>query len=158
MSYSIRPYRDGDAEVLADIIKASIEGIGPRHYSADQVAAWSARHPDAGRFRERAAKGDKFVIAVDERDLPVAYAILEDDGHLDHLYCHPEHTRQGLADTLLAEAETIARSLHAQRLYTEASELARAAFERAGYAVQHRREFEIEGVPIHNYAMEKPLI
>lgn len=158
MPYSIRAYQDGDAEALTEVIKSAIEEIGPRHYSTDQVAAWSARHPDAGRFRERAAKGDKFIIAADERDHPVAYAILEDDGHLDHLYCHPEHTRQGIAERLLSEAEEIARSIGAQRLYTEASELARAVFERAGYVVRHRREFEIDGVSIHNFAMEKLLI
>ena len=47
------------------------------------------------------------------------------------------------------------------RLYTEASELARPAFERAGYVMQHPRDFTIEHdgreVAIHNYAMEKPL-
>jgi len=158
MPYSIRAYQDGDAEALAEVIKSAIERIGPRHYSADQVAAWSARHPDAGRFRERAANGDKLIIAADQRNHPVAYAILEDDGHLDHLYCHPEHTRQGIAERLLSEAEEIARSIGAQRLYTEASELARAVFERAGYVVRHRREFEIDGVSIHNFAMEKLLI
>ena len=37
----------------------------------------------------------------------------------------------------------------------------RPAFERAGYAVTHKREFAIahedREVPIHNWAMEKPL-
>ncbi|MBB3032974.1 hypothetical protein [Alteriqipengyuania lutimaris] len=54
----------------------------------------------------------------------------------------------------------------ATRLYTEASELARpaferagyhGAFERAGYHVSHRRDFEVDGVAIHNFAMEKVL-
>jgi putative acetyltransferase len=76
---------------------------------------------------------------------------------LDHLYCHPLHTRRGLADKLLNEAEKIARKHGNARLYTEASELARASFERAGYAVTHKRDFDLGGVPIHNYAMEKAL-
>lgn len=74
------------------------------------------------------------------------------------LYCHPDHTRRGLADELLGHAEAYARSLGLSRLFTEASELARPAFERAGYKRQHRRDFEIEGVPIHNYAMQKFLV
>ncbi len=73
------------------------------------------------------------------------------------LYCHPDHTRKGLADRLLEQAETHARSEQIAMLFTEASELARPAFERAGYSVKERREFEIEGVAIHNYAMEKSL-
>lgn len=96
-------------------------------------------------------------VACDANDTVAAYALLEQDGHLDMLYCHPGHTRKGLADELLAHAEMVARSKGMARLYTEASELARAAFERAGYSVSKRREFEIDGVPIHNYAMEKPL-
>ncbi len=73
------------------------------------------------------------------------------------LYGHPDHTRKGLAERLLEAAEGDAVKLGVSRLYTEASELARPAFERAGYVVQHRRDFEVDGVPIHNYAMEKHL-
>jgi putative acetyltransferase len=87
----------------------------------------------------------------------VAYSVLEPDGHLDRLYSHPEHTRRGLAGRLLAAAEEDARALGLARLFTEASILARPSFERAGYVVTHRRDFEIDGVPIHNYAMEKLL-
>ena len=105
------------------------------------------------------------TCAVTGAGEPVAYTLLEvdaeGDGHLDMLYCHPEHTRRGLADALLNEAEQAAREQALPRLYTEASELARASFERAGYQVTHRRDFEIEhegtSVPIHNYAMEKSL-
>lgn len=93
--------------------------------------------------------------------MPVACALLEQDGHLDHLYCHPDHTRNGLADLLLDAAEEQALTWDCKRLYTEASELARPAFERAGYGVTQRRDFTIEHegklVPIHNYAMEKTL-
>ena len=98
--------------------------------------------------------------------MPVAYTLVEEDNegdaHLDMLYCHRQHTRQGLADELLSMAEECARANHARRIYTEASELARPAFERAGYSLQHRRDFAIEhngrAVPIYNYAMEKRLI
>ena len=157
MTYSIRDYRDSDAEALAEIIYTAIEEIGPRRYTAEQVAVWAARRPGAEQFRQRAAKGDILLVAVEETDWPVAYAILEGDGHLDHLYCHPLHSRKGLADKLLEEAENVAQTQGNSRLYTEASELARPSFERAGYSVSHRRDFDLGGVPIHNYAMEKPL-
>jgi putative acetyltransferase len=44
-----------------------------------------------------------------------------------------------------------------ERLHTEASDLARPAFERVRYEVTHKREFAIDGMPIHNWAMEKVL-
>lgn len=99
------------------------------------------------------------MVAADALDHPAAYAVLEADGHLDMLFCHPAHTGHGLGFRLLNEAEVAARKLGAERLYTEASELARPVFARAGYDLLHRRDFTIpfEGgeVAIHNYAMEK---
>ena len=157
MAYAIRPFHHDDAQALADITLAAIRAVGAVAYSDEQVEAWAARHPGPDRFLERAAGGSRIFIAADQSDCAVAYSLLERDGHLDMLYCHPDYTRKGLADELLAAAEQDARSLDVKRLYTEASELARPAFERAGYTVQHRRDFEIEGVQIHNYAMEKHL-
>ncbi|WP_417318002.1 GNAT family N-acetyltransferase [Erythrobacter aureus] len=161
MAYSIRPYRDNDAEALAEVIAAAIAAIGPHAYSPEQVAAWSARHPGARRYRERVSEGHAIFVATDADDSPVAYALIEPDGHLDHLYNHPDHTRRGLATQLLARAEIYAQAHGVERIYTEASDLARPAFERAGYVVTNKREFTIahEGrdVPIHNWAMEKRL-
>lgn len=161
MAYAIRPFRESDAPALADLTLAAIREIGARTYSDEQVEAWAARHPGPERFLERAALGEHIFIAADSKDRPVAYSLLnvhgEQGGHLDMLYCHPDHTRKGLAEQLLIAAEQKAQVLGLSRLFTEASELARPAFERAGYAVTHRRDFEIEGVAIHNYAMDKPL-
>ena len=157
MAYAIRPFRPEDAAALADLTLQAIGAVGSHSYSEEQVDAWAARHPGPERFLQRHAGGAHICVAAETDDCPVAYALLEPDGHLDMLYCHPDHTRRGIADRLLDEAERIARSLNIDRLYTEASELARQAFERAGYVVQHRRDFEIEGVATHNFAMEKLL-
>lgn len=155
--YARRAFRDEDAPALAQIAARAIATIGPHAYSPDQVAAWAARHGDATRYIARNRNGAVITVAVDREDCLVAYSLLEEDGHLDHLYCHPAHTRQGLADRLLAEAEAQTRKSGGKRLYTEASDLARPAFERAGYTMLHQRDFAIDGVPIHNWAMEKRL-
>lgn len=87
----------------------------------------------------------------------VGYGDLESDGHIDHLYCRPEAAGTGVAATLLEELITRARDSGIERLYVEASELARGLFERRGFTVLHRRDFDVRGVAIHNYAMEKQL-
>lgn len=158
--YGIRAFRKGDADALAALARRAILTIGPRAFSPAQVAAWAARiGPEL--FLARANEDQTLLVAVDGHDRPCAYAILESDGHLDHLYCDPDHTRRGLAERLLARAEHVAHAAGATHLHTEASELARPAFERAGYRVTHRRDFAIEHagkrVPIHNHAMEKVL-
>ena len=158
---SIRPYRTGDAEALAALTEAAIRVTGAHAYSPEQVEAWAAPHPVPERFAARAAAGERFFIAVDAGDRPLAYALLVPGGHLDMLYCHPDHTGRGLGLAVLAAAEDAARAAGLERLFTEASELARPVFERAGYVMLHRRDFAIsrEGreVAIHNYAMEKVL-
>lgn len=157
MVYVIRPYRNADAEPLAKLCHTAIEAIAPGAYPRRQIEAWRARHPGAALYRERVANGSMIFVAADEDDYPVAYALIEPDGHLDHLYNHPDHTRRGLALQLLAEAESHVKEQGMERLYTEASDLARASFESAGFKISHRRKFEIDGVPIHNWAMEKAL-
>ena len=161
MDNSFRPFRTSDAEALAALTLAAIRVTGLRAYTPEQVAAWAARHPGADRFIASAAKGDTILVAVDAEDAPLAYALTEPDGHCDMLYCHPDHAGRGLAAALLAETEICARAAQITCLFTEASELARPVFERAGFAVLHRRDFTI-GLPeapvaIHNYAMEKRL-
>lgn len=159
---SIRIFRPEDAAAVAQITSAAIRQTATSAYSAEQVAAWASVEPDAARFLERVAGGALILVAVEApEDTPLAYTLIEPDGHLDMLYCHPAQGGRGLARQLLeaAAAGALARGL--DRLFTKASELARTVFERAGYSLLHRRDFTIpfEGreVAIHNYAMEKRL-
>jgi len=161
VAYLIRPFRSSDAEKLSEITLAAIRTLGPDCYSSQQVEAWASKHEGSAMYRRRIAQGAAIIVAADTQDEPVGYALLEPDGHLDRLFNHPDHIRQGLAVQLLVHAEQHARANRVSHLYTEASELARPAFERAGYDLIERRDFVIEyagrQVPIHNYAMEKTL-
>ncbi len=157
MKYSIRHYRPEDAAAIAGIFREAVEGVGPRDYGGDQVAAWVDRTPDEATVRRRCEDGRTVLVAVDENDRPFAYTDLEEDGHLDHLYCAPEGVGQGIASALYEELENVARKKGLKRIYVEASEAAKRLFLRHGYAVIRRRDFEIGGVPMHNYAMEKKL-
>lgn len=161
MACVIRPFRDDDAGALALLTGAAIRSIGPRFYTHEQVAAWAARHPGPERFIASAAAGDIILVAADTADHPAAYTLLEPDGHIDMLYCHPDYAGGGLAGHLLVEAENCARAAGTTLLFAEASELARLVFSRAGFQVLQRRDFNLphagEDVAIHNYAMEKVL-
>lgn len=105
----------------------------------------------------RAADGRLLLVAVDEDDAPLAYGDLEADGHIDHLYCLPDAAGTGVAAALYGEIEAAARARGIARLYTEASEPARRFFLKRGFAVVERNDFEIAGVAIHNFRMEKRL-
>ncbi|RKF18363.1 hypothetical protein D6851_14580 [Altericroceibacterium spongiae] len=58
---------------------------------------------------------------------------------------------------LLQEAKHHALKQGMMRLFTEASEIARPVFQRAGYSCLQRRDFTPKGVAIHNYAMAQSL-
>ncbi len=161
---AIRPYRPHDAEVIAALTLAAIRITALRAYSPAQVEAWAGRY-NVQRLLDGAAKGDVILVAVDADDRALAYTVLEtgleSGGHIDMLYCHPAHTGQGLALALLAAAEAAARAEGVTHLFTQASELARPVFARAGYDLRHRRDFAIPAeageIAIHNYAMAKRL-
>ena len=87
----------------------------------------------------------------------VAFIDLEPDGHIDRLFCAPEAAGRGVASRLYDAIETAARAQGIQRLFTEASELARRLFERKGLTVLERQDMILRGVPIHNYRMAKTL-
>jgi putative acetyltransferase len=62
-----------------------------------------------------------------------------------------------VASALYDALEARARERGVGRLYAEASEAARRFFLKKGFIVTARRAFAIDGVPIHNYAVEKAL-
>ena len=62
-----------------------------------------------------------------------------------------------MGSALLAALEDAARERGLTTLFVEASEAARRLFERRGFDVAGRNEFELRGVPIHNTRMAKPL-
>jgi putative acetyltransferase len=157
----IRPFVPEDAPALAELTVAANAMIGLRAYSVEQVLVWAARHPGPERFQGGAAHGEVIRVALAEDGAAAAYAILQGEGHLDMLYCHPDHAGQGLATALLAVMDDKAMARGLTQITTHASDLARPVFERAGYALLHRRDFTIalgaEQIPIHNYAMMKRL-
>ncbi len=154
----VRPYRQGDAPALAALFHAAVHGIARRHYSPEQLAAWSPVTPDPARFEARAVGGGIILVATDEAsDTPLAYGILETDGHIDHLYCRPDAAGTGVTAMLYEALESAARERGMARLYTEASEPARRFFAKQGFRLIERNDFELAGVAIYNFRMEKGL-
>ena len=96
-------------------------------------------------------------MAVDANDRVIAYADLEHDGHVDHLYCRPAWIGRGVGSALYDAIESEARARGMQRLFVEASDAARRLFERKGFRVVRRNDLERHGVDLHNFDMEKDL-
>ena len=153
----LRDYRPEDAPAMARLYFDSARTLGPRSYSAEQVVAWAPAPLDPAAVRARAEDGRITLVALNGAEEVIAYADLEPDGHVDHLYCRPDYAGAGVASRLLDALIARAAAAGLQRLHVEASELARPVFARKGFSLVRRRDFEVRGVPIHNYAMEMVL-
>ena len=140
---------------MAQLYFDSARQLGARRYSPEQVAAWAPAPADPAAVHARASDGRLTLVAVDPQGLVLDYGDLESDGHLDHLYCLPGASGRGDASALLDQLIAAGEARGIARLHVEASELARGLLERKGFLVLHRRDFQVHGVPIHNYAMER---
>jgi putative acetyltransferase len=153
----IRFYEPKGAAFLSAVFFDAVRTGGLHDYSQSQVEAWAPAMPDPARFEARAKDGRLMLVAVNVVDDPIAYGDLEPNGHVDHLYCHPEVIGTGVASALYDRLEQQARERGMIRLFVEASETARRLFLRKGFAEVKRRDFLLHGVNIHNYLTEKLL-
>lgn len=156
-SYAIRLFEAADAIGLSELYHASVAGTGSRYYSPSQIAAWLSRAPSPHRLIELMQARRQRFVAVDNGSQLIGFCDIEADGHIDYLYCAPETVGQGIASALYQVVEDHALKHDFRRLYVEASEAALPLFTRKGFVLLERRDFEINGIAIHNYSMEKQL-
>jgi putative acetyltransferase len=154
---TIRTYERRDAIGVADVFYRSVREVALSDYTPEQVRAWVPGRWDAEREHRRSGDGRLVLVAADEPGHVVAFIDLEPDGHINRLFCAPEVAGRGVASRLYDAIETAACAQGIQRLFTEASELARRFFERKGFTVLERQDMILRGVPIHNYRMAKTL-
>jgi putative acetyltransferase len=150
-----REYRPSDAADLATIFYRSVREVACRFYNQAQVEAWAPGIGDPSGWHSRATDGRITVVAVNDADKPIAFGDMERNGHVDLLYSSAEALGTGAASAIYNRLELEAIHLGLTRLYVEASECALPFFERKKFIKVRRNDFEIRGVPIHNYTMEK---
>jgi putative acetyltransferase len=154
-SFALRPFLPEDAEILADIFRASIEGLAADDYSESQVDAWAAAADDGEEFMSRLGTSLTLVATMDGS--PVGFASLKEPGHIDLLYVHPAVAGKG-AGTLLIEAlEKLAAARGAKKLTVEASDNAQDFFRRRGFKAMQRNSVPLGGEWFANTTMERPL-
>jgi len=153
--FEIRRYIPADAAPIARVFHASVHGLAQRDYTPAQLSVWSPAAREAGWYASRA--GGRDVWVADRDGEVVGFAELEPDGYVDMVYVAPGAARQGVATALYGALEDHARAAGLARLFVEASETALPFFIRMGFSNAQRRDFERNGVAIHNYAMEKRL-
>src|SRR3954453_2796173 len=140
---TLRDWLSDDSAAVAEVMYRSVHEAAAGPYSPQQRQAWMPARPDAEAIRERALDGRRTLVACDERGAVVGYIDLEPDGHIDHLFCAPEAVGRGVGAQLYDAVEALAVHQGIRRLFVEASEQARRLFEKKGFTVDERREWEL---------------
>lgn len=150
---TLRPYETGDAGALAAIYRKGVERLGPRAYRPEQVAAWLSIAPSAQDLDRIYRDGRFTCVALDHSGAPIGFGDLANTGHIHFLYVDPDFAGQGIGRALVAEFLREARRQSLDTVFSDASELARPVFLRAGFKCIARQEHQIGGIKIHNYHM-----
>jgi GNAT superfamily N-acetyltransferase len=151
----IRYYEAGDAPAVTRLFYETVHSVNRADYSQEQVEAWAPEVPYPEVWHARMA--GRLTLVAEECGEVVGFAELEEDGHLDTLFCRNDTVRRGVGSLLYEAVEREARERGIGRIFTEVSVTARPFFERQGFRVVRERRVERLGTLLTNFAMEKPL-
>jgi putative acetyltransferase len=96
----VRDYERGDAEGICRLFYETVRTVNLGDYSPEQVRAWAPNVPDPVAWHERMS--GRQTLVADEGGEVVGFAELEEDGHLDMLYCRPDAVGRGVGSLLYA--------------------------------------------------------
>ena len=152
---ALRPFLPADVPMLAEIFRASIEGLTADDYSEAQQAAWVATADDEDAFGKRLA--EQLTLVGTLEGSPVAFVSLKGVDVIDMLYVHPAVAGQGIATMLLDALQKLAASRGTARLVADVSDTAEPFFAKHGYVAQQRNTVIRGEEWLANTTMEKKL-
>jgi putative acetyltransferase len=153
--YALRPFLPADVAVLAEIFRASIEGLTEEDYNPSQQEAWAAAAEDEQAFTARLSKQLTLIGTLEGS--PVGFASLQDNKIIDMLYVHPAVAGQGIGTMLYDALEKLAAARGASELTVDASDSAREFFLRRGFEPYRRNTISVGNEWIANTTMKKTL-
>jgi putative acetyltransferase len=152
-SIVIRSFKSDDIAVIVQLFKEAVATINIRHYSADQVAIWTAI--DIDRWQTSLEKNITLVAEVDR--IIVGFTDMTREGYLDRLYVHKDYQARFVTLRLFKAIEQAARDLGLKKITTDCSITAKTPAERMGFVVIKEQAVEKRGIMFINYHMEKNL-
>lgn len=126
----IRHAEETDMVALVDLFQTSIETQANKHYSDEQIHAWSDRAL-ATSFQEFVL-GPTTFVAIDESG-PLGFCGYTKDGRIASLYIRPDCAGKGIGKALVTHVLEDARAHGVETFHTEASEMAIPLFEKLGF-------------------------
>lgn len=142
------------AEILRTICLDAIDKTAQRYYSEEQINAWKARI--LAKNWKSLIDEQEVVIAVDN-ETTIGFISLQNHHIVDFLYVLPQYSRQGVAQQLYNQLESMAQTAGTSKLTVMASKAARMFFEKNQFEVIRSNEVNLNGIVLTNYKMTKTL-
>lgn len=151
---ALRPMLPSDTPALILIARDAIDELAADDYDAGQRNAWSEALKEG--FLERVAGALVLVATIDR--VPVGFASLVGDSHVDMLYVDPRAARGGVGNTLCDALEKLAAARGVKALTVDASDAAKALFDTRGYVSLRRNTVPLDDYWLANTSMQKTLV
>ncbi|MHA2938947.1 N-acetyltransferase family protein [Vibrio sp. RC27] len=149
----IRDFKTEDIDVLWSIFFNTIRKININDYSQRQVEAWAPSKFDAELWEKRVSELNPYVAEIDGK--VVGYADLQEDGVIEHFYCHHEYQGCGVGRALMSYVLEQAENRGIRRLYSEVSITARPFYEHFGFVTTKEQKVLVRSQRLCNFIMEK---
>ena len=153
--FALRPFLPQDTPFLADIFRASVEGLTEDDYTPAQQDAWASEADDLEAFAERLGKHLTLIATMEGS--PIGFITLDAPTDIGLFYVHPAVAGQGAGRMLYEAVEKISASRGTTHLNVDASDTARDFFSRRGFAPEQRNTVAVGNEWLSNTTMKKKL-
>ena len=153
--FALRPFLPQDAPFLADIFRASVEGLTEDDYTPAQQDAWASEADDVEALAERLGKHLTLIATMEGS--PIGFITLDAPTDIGLFYVHPAVAGQGAGRMLYEAVEKISAARGTPHLSVDASDTARDFFTRRGFEPEQRNTISVGNEWLSNTTMKKKL-
>ncbi|GLS90357.1 acetyltransferase [Psychromonas marina] len=150
---NIRNFDINDVAITWNIKFNTIRTINRQDYTVEQTKRWAPEHYDMNLWRKRITDMNPFIAELDGNI--VGFADLQDDGYIDHFFCHSEYQGAGVGRALMEHILSVGASKGISRFYSQVSLTARCFYEHFGFHVVKEQQVAIADGKLTNFVMQK---
>jgi putative acetyltransferase len=150
---AIRKYEVGEEKILRELFFQTIHEVNTRDYTEEQVNAWAPIDYEMNHWVTHFVETQPYVALVSNEI--AGYADVQDDGYIDHFFCHSKFQGQGVGAALMKTLFHEGMRLGIKRFYSQVSITAKPFFEKHGFKELKQQRVCIRGVNLTNYLMER---
>ncbi len=151
----IRRYKENEITDLWNLYFSTIHNVNMVDYTKEQINAWAPKDLDESIWQQKIINVNPYVAIIESKI--VGYGDVQNDGLIDHFFCHHKFQRKGIGSKLYSWLERNAIERNLSRVYSEVSITARPFFLSKGFKVIEEQTLSLRGQNLINYKMSKRL-